>query len=151
MKHKHCDLIVAWANGAQIQYIDGSGAWCDCFKNEPCWVEEDEYRIKPEPPAKVYPETRMTNAELEKSVSCCVHELRGAANAALRHAIDSGQVYTPQDVYDMKKELMRGSRAARDMEIAEAVLNAILAKEASNSWLIAYRPDLPAIIATVKD
>ena len=53
MKHKHYDLIVAWANGAEIEarYEKATG-WTD-------WKTEDggfvwyiggaEYRIKPEP------------------------------------------------------------------------------------------------------
>jgi hypothetical protein len=50
MKHKHADLIIAWANGAKIQYraVPGEGEWCD----EPrhlIWEEYAEYRIKPEP------------------------------------------------------------------------------------------------------
>lgn len=50
MKHKHAELIHAWADGAQIQYraVPGEGEWCD----EPrhlIWEEYAEYRIKPEP------------------------------------------------------------------------------------------------------
>ncbi len=49
MKHKHAELIIAWANGAHIQYraVPGEGEWCD----EPrhlIWEEYAEYRIKPE-------------------------------------------------------------------------------------------------------
>ena len=65
MKHKHYDLIVAWANGAKIQYLSynlecaelkrlGLGkncetrVWLDCV-NSPNWYTDFEYRIKPEP------------------------------------------------------------------------------------------------------
>ena len=49
MKHKHAELIKAWADGARIQYraVLGEGEWCD----EPrhlIWEEYAEYRIKPE-------------------------------------------------------------------------------------------------------
>lgn len=44
--HKHCDLIVAWANGAEIQFFD-DGEWIDCHENSPKWHEEMRYRIKP--------------------------------------------------------------------------------------------------------
>lgn len=44
--HKHCDLIVAWANGAEIQFFD-DGEWIDCHENGPRWHEEMRYRIKP--------------------------------------------------------------------------------------------------------
>lgn len=48
MKHKHADLIKAWADGAQIQIRDDlDDIWLDT--NSPSWVAEYQYRIKPEP------------------------------------------------------------------------------------------------------
>lgn len=45
--HKHHDCIVAWANGAEIQFYDSLyGYWSDV--NEPVWSEDVEYRIKPD-------------------------------------------------------------------------------------------------------
>ena len=45
-KHIHCDLIVAWAHGAKIQYFDsGWGDWADDPKPE--WFETTQYRVKP--------------------------------------------------------------------------------------------------------
>ena len=45
MKHKHADLIHAWADGAEIQvfHID---RWEDC--PSPAWRDAVTYRIKPE-------------------------------------------------------------------------------------------------------
>jgi hypothetical protein len=43
-RHVHADLIIAWANGAQIQLKVGNN-WIDA---EPFWRTET-YRIKPEP------------------------------------------------------------------------------------------------------
>ena len=45
MKHKHADLIYAWADGAEIQvfHID---RWEDC--PSPAWRDAVTYRIKPE-------------------------------------------------------------------------------------------------------
>ena len=45
MKHKHAELIIAWANGTEIQYWD-SGHWWDT--TGPSWDVNCEYRIKPE-------------------------------------------------------------------------------------------------------
>jgi hypothetical protein len=45
MKHK--DLIIAWANGAQIQMQDAQGWWWDIGR--PIWDVDSAYRIKPEP------------------------------------------------------------------------------------------------------
>ena len=44
MKHKHADLIHAWAEGAQIQYKDEADIWKDI--DSPAWHEWMEYRIK---------------------------------------------------------------------------------------------------------
>ena len=49
-RHKHADVIIAWANGAQIQCkseIDKS--WEDFKDSPPRWLDCCEYRIKPEP------------------------------------------------------------------------------------------------------
>ena len=45
MKHKHAELIKAWADGAEIQRLH-LGQWFDC--KSPSWAEYYEYRIKPE-------------------------------------------------------------------------------------------------------
>jgi hypothetical protein len=48
MKHKHYDMIVAWAEGKQIQMMY-DGNWSDYpIDCEPAWREEASYRIKPE-------------------------------------------------------------------------------------------------------
>ena len=46
MKHKHYDLIMAWANGAEIEYQTPFGDW---FNAKPEWDEKLEYRVKPKP------------------------------------------------------------------------------------------------------
>ena len=48
MKHRHAELIKAWAEGAEIQvYKPHWDEWHDC--NTPIW-DSDEYRIKPKKP-----------------------------------------------------------------------------------------------------
>lgn len=45
-KHKHCALIKAWADGAEIEYYDvSSSRWADISK--PNWHTETLYRLKP--------------------------------------------------------------------------------------------------------
>ena len=46
MKHKHADLIHAWADGAEIEFKMPDGRWR--ITARPTWHESDEYRIKPE-------------------------------------------------------------------------------------------------------
>ena len=48
MKHKHYDMIVAWASGAIIEVFDPHIEEWEIVK-EPGWYENVQYRIKPEP------------------------------------------------------------------------------------------------------
>ena len=52
MKHKHYDMIVAWAEGKVIQAKDSHGTWFDL--HEPYWANTVTYRIKPEPKPDFY-------------------------------------------------------------------------------------------------
>ena len=46
-RHKHADLIHAWADGAEIQYQKANGLWDCVFENRPTWSDCEIYRIKP--------------------------------------------------------------------------------------------------------
>lgn len=47
-KHKHCELIKAWADGAEVEYYCTSvQEWY--FIETPLWCESTSYRIKPQP------------------------------------------------------------------------------------------------------
>ena len=46
MRHKHADLIHAWADGAQIEYKNALNIWMEV--DRPDWSSWVEYRIKPE-------------------------------------------------------------------------------------------------------
>jgi len=48
MKHKHYDLIVAWAAGSKIQYLNETDRnWLEASSSH-FWQPERTYRIKPE-------------------------------------------------------------------------------------------------------
>ena len=47
MKHKHYDVIVAWAEGKQIQVYRRDDNWITDLS--PSWHFSEEYRIKPMP------------------------------------------------------------------------------------------------------
>jgi hypothetical protein len=47
-RHKHADLICAWAEGAEIQWKKTNGEWIG-VGNDFVWMETDEYRVKPHP------------------------------------------------------------------------------------------------------
>lgn len=44
-RHKHADVIVAWANGAEIEIDVGVGRWVPV--EYPRWEEGHYYRVKP--------------------------------------------------------------------------------------------------------
>ena len=52
MKHKHCDIIKAWAQGAEIQVFQvgdtfTDSRWRDIADRDLNWQPEVKYRIKP--------------------------------------------------------------------------------------------------------
>jgi len=50
-KHKHAEIIKAWADGATIEmYRPHHDDWAEC--SLPMWHENAEYRIKPKPDHK---------------------------------------------------------------------------------------------------
>lgn len=52
-RHKHADVIIAWAEGKDVQVWDeGAKRWCDVTTSTPSFFEDRKYRIKP--PAKKY-------------------------------------------------------------------------------------------------
>ena len=48
-RHKHADVIIAWAEGKDVQVWDeGAKCWCDIVKAVPFFMG-DKYRVKPPP------------------------------------------------------------------------------------------------------
>jgi len=65
MKHKHCELIHEWANGAQIQCrLSEKDKWEDVAN--PAWHERFLYRVKPDPKPDyvMYFEVRKSHGEI---------------------------------------------------------------------------------------
>ncbi len=53
-KHKHAEVIKAWADGAEIEHrFSRDELWKPCKNNCPGWLEETQYRVKPKEPIKV--------------------------------------------------------------------------------------------------
>jgi len=57
MKHKHYDMIVAWAEGKDIQW-NNNGVWHNLI-GLPNWYEFTQYRIKPEPNPNFFQQYRI--------------------------------------------------------------------------------------------
>lgn len=122
--------------GDEIEVFSLSNKW-EKMAAEPRHKMRHEPEIRWPAPAPVYPETRMKYEELcaaggTSLLTTNSIAVRGVANAALRHAIDAGQVVPAETVAALRKldyadgqrvafKHEDASRAARDMAIAEAV------------------------------
>jgi len=51
-RHNHADVIIAWANGAEIERKNACGEW-EPEVYTPTWENWREYRIKPEPKSDI--------------------------------------------------------------------------------------------------
>lgn len=51
--HKHAEIIKAWADGAEIEFLDIYSEWRPIGEN-PMWGEKIIFRIKPEPDLVYY-------------------------------------------------------------------------------------------------
>jgi hypothetical protein len=153
--HVHAEVIKAWASGEQIQMrTSPAEKWRDMTLTHPHW-DVAEYRIKPE---KVYPATQMGHFELARAFMPRIDGVwsseaaKNIANAALRHAIDAGQIITMADHQDALLTLadnLRGveiaRHAARDMAIAVAVRDAVRG-ECQDAFGCVGDPNLQAVI-----
>lgn len=101
MKHIHCEVIKAWADGADIQCFSNQ-KWVDV--NQPLFLDDTQYRIKP--PAPKWPESTMRDGELEACLGGArypnLNTLRAVANAAIAHACETGLVMLPDAELDIK-------------------------------------------------
>lgn len=67
--HKHAELIKAWVEGAEIEWVyatqgDGTKLWAAI--PHPAWDESHEYRIKPEPKPDLVMYSRVLSMQAHK-------------------------------------------------------------------------------------
>jgi hypothetical protein len=65
MKHKHAEVIKAWADGAEIEFLTMLGTWVTI--KYPDWDDRFKYRVKPEPDP--YAELKAAHAA-GKTIQC---------------------------------------------------------------------------------
>ena len=70
-KHKHAEVIHAWADGAEVQVKWESVGWQD--SKDPAWFTEWEYRIKPA--EKVVRWCGLTDDEIANAVGSPLDEV----------------------------------------------------------------------------
>jgi hypothetical protein len=71
MKHKHYDMIVAWAEGKDIQFKAFSHSdWEDVDMKGEEWYEHYTYRIKPMPKPDFYTYLTITHSHTGTQTLC---------------------------------------------------------------------------------
>lgn len=121
-KHKHYEVILAYANGSRIQVLDGSKKWIDLLT--PCFLEELEYRVEPE--EKPYPETNMSGKEINEIQGkyfnmfgrerAAVH----VVNLAFRRACEAGLIVSREEF-----DRAISDRDQRDIAVAKEVVKSL--------------------------
>ena len=96
--HRHAEFIKAKADGATIQYRLGD--WHDMDEDDWEFPADGEYRIKP--PEPKWPETMMSGEDLEEiymltNAGAGSQDFVAVANAAIAHALETGQVVLPDE------------------------------------------------------
>ena len=75
MKHKWHKEIKAWADGAEIQFFSAGYGWMDA--GIPEWLDESEYRIKPQPKKPQYLYVYNKGSLNKFDFYCSLNELSG--------------------------------------------------------------------------
>lgn len=76
MKHPHHELIKQWADDtSRVVQFRNRDEWRDCDDNLPAWIENREYRFKPEKKPDVV-EDRLAIMCGRLNVGQCINNLR---------------------------------------------------------------------------
>lgn len=107
--HKHAEVIRAFADGATIQVGYPTGEWVD--NAYPHFDEKVQYRVKPEPAAPKWPQTTMTNKEINGAIANGPLELvsfgatetaRRVINKAIEHECSTGALVPADKVREIE-------------------------------------------------
>ena len=90
MKHKHAELIKAWADGAEIQFYTVTREWIDI--DNPDWKEGFRYRIKPKPDVVDYLITHIHLGVNEKDIHVFKFALENDANLKIIYDGETGKL-----------------------------------------------------------
>lgn len=127
--HKHAEVIKAYANGKQIEYLDRfDGQWRNICES-PLFMLDGDYRVKPEVVKPKWPETTMTDCQLDGAYENnygYYERLSAVANRAIAHALETGLVVLPEATVkpaqiDYKKDLEDWRSIALDAALNEFI------------------------------
>ena len=94
MKHKWHKEIKAWADGDEIQFFSAGYGWMDA--GIPEWLDESEYRIKPQPKKPQYLYVYNKGSLNKFDFYCSLNELSGM-DARTHQYIGKFKLEVPDD------------------------------------------------------
>ena len=138
-QHKHAELIKQWADNQDLEfeYLSAHDDWrsTEC----PKWGLCTEYRIKTSAPGRVYPVTKMRwddfSLALPLSIEVDLFACETVANAAIKHAINAGQVFTTE--YAAVSNRVEADHMAFSIAYSVAMAQSKSADLLSNAQLLA--------------
>ena len=105
-KHKHAELIKAWADGASIQvFSTRHGIWEDVVG--PAWCEGVFYRIKPEPNPDLVVNAIMKFRNVWKAPAVNVSWNGEDCPAGYRHYMDDKEQHHLRFVFDGETDQLK--------------------------------------------
>jgi hypothetical protein len=132
MKHKHAEVIKAWADGIEVQYrhFITNHEWSDVKDgDQPNFFGSAEWRIKPLSPE--YPESTISDMALHEAwrkaqegwptINQWVFDgklAKACANAALAHALETGALVLPETIAELELKLKKANVRADQAEQA---------------------------------
>ena len=93
-RHKWYKEIQAWSEGAEIQFFSAGYGWMDA--GIPEWLEESEYRIKPQPKKPQYLYVYNKGSLNKFDFYCSLNELSGM-DARTHQYIGKFKLEVPDD------------------------------------------------------
>ena len=93
-QHKWHKEIKAWADGAEIQFFSAGYGWMDA--GIPEWLDESEYRIKPQPKKPQYLYVYNKGSLNKFDFYCSLNELSGM-DARTHQYIGKFKLEVPDD------------------------------------------------------
>jgi hypothetical protein len=86
-KRKHADVIIAWANGEDVQILSGDGVnWHDV--DQPLFAPNTQYRVKPK---------EQTNYYIARS-TCLINSTEQDANVKMVYCGSTGELLSVEKI-----------------------------------------------------
>lgn len=95
-KHKHAEVIKAWADGEEVEYRTFQGDWTLLDIPSPTWSYR-EYRVKTKSPIILYRSIRLSR----DNNTICLSHADGASTADLVFKFD------PKDLFFISVEMIK--------------------------------------------